>query len=122
MIITSTAADGKRYEIDIVKTKAREGTVRIKSWKAGNKSSKPSTDDTTRLYDIKATKSGGIIQCFARVFGPDPVVGFAIGAGHLGVSIKGALAGNGVTQYSVSVSDLTALRTYVVACGFPVMK
>lgn len=118
MIITSTAADGTRYSIEIVKTKAREGTVRIQSWKPGKKG-KASTDDTTRLYDMTATANGNQVQCLARVFGPDPVVRFDLGFKVLAVTVKGAITNNGLTRHPVSTPDLTALRTYVVACKFP---
>lgn len=108
--IKSFGSDGTEYDIDLYKTAPDKGSVHIATIKGG----KQLKVDTFPLYSIKRIKGADVeIQCFAQVFGPDPIVTFTVG-NKLLVNVAGAWASNGLTAYPLDPKNKQILTDFIV--------
>lgn len=117
MIVSSVGKDGTKFILSLTKKGQAEGEIRVMSWKPGNNSKRPNTDDRTPLYNIR--RKGNKVTCLARVFGPDPVVTFEISAKAIKVNIAGALASNGTTVYPLDADEVEEILAFLDEAQFP---
>lgn len=112
--IKSIDSNGTEYDIDLYKTAPDKGSVHIATIKKG----KQLKVDSFPLYNIKRVKSADVeIQCYAEVFGPDPVVTFTV-SNKLLVDVKGAWASNGLTAYPLDPKNKQILIDFITV-NFP---
>jgi hypothetical protein len=125
--ISSKTSTGAQFQITLDKTGADRGTIRIKTWAANANpaSADPAKDQTIKLYDIKAAKSGEKLVCRGDVFGPDPTITCTVHPGHgqvsamVRVAVEGALMFNGTTDYAIGATDQQQVEAFIANAGFP---
>lgn len=118
--VNSKGDDGTQYEVTLSQTVGDKGSVQVKRWAPGKAAKgKLLKNDTTKLYNIRASADGAMVVAKADVPFNDPDVIFNIQPELITVSIVGAVIGNGVTLYPVAVADAQSIRTFLIACGFP---
>lgn len=120
--VISTAPDGANIEITLEKFDDDDdtGQIRVRQWKPGKNPDrdKPVKDETTKLYDIRATKAG--LVCRAAVFLSDPVVRFTVWETSVVQVVSGAVAGNDTTIYEMTLEQVAGLAAFLDVCAFPV--
>ncbi len=116
MLISSVGKDGSKFIIGLTKTGPAEAQLRLLTWKPGNNNKRPNTDDKTPLYGIKV---GDAVTCFARVFGPDPVVTLKLDAASIKVTVAGALAHNGTSTYPLDPDEVEEILAFLKAANYP---
>jgi hypothetical protein len=125
--ISSKAATGAQFQITLDKAGGDKGTIRVKSWPASANpaTANPAKDQTIKLYDIKAAKSGDKLVCRGDVFGPDPTISCTVHAGQgqasptVRVAVEGALMFNGTTDYSITPAEQQQVKEFIANAGFP---
>lgn len=115
----STEADGTKYQITLNKTGTDTGSLDVKSF---DKDDKPLKDESFELYNILAAADGASLGCYAKVFGADPWVTFEIKDNDITVTVNGAWASNGVTNYNLDNVNVLAILAFIKECAFPVAK
>ncbi|MEJ7708699.1 MAG: hypothetical protein WKF84_02310 [Pyrinomonadaceae bacterium] len=65
----SRTGGGSEVEVSLEKTGKTEGTIRVRSWKAGTdtQSTEAYKDETYVLYDLVTDSSGAVTTCRANV-------------------------------------------------------
>ena len=120
--ITSTSKDGTYAKITLDSTERDKATIAISKWKSGKNPKSDSPDkELYKLYDVKANEDGSKVVCRGDVFGSDPMITFELSPlkkPGLTVTIVGALAKNGTTDYPISSDDQLKAETFISSCHF----
>jgi len=135
--LSSYLENGTQIAFTVTKTGSTAGTVRESRWREGKDptTDEPDTEETTRIYNIRAKSDGTQLAGKARVMFKDPIVifrlnrskeqvlGKRIDSPTITVMVKGTALGlkDTTTVYIITEKEQGNLREFLKRARFPSM-